>query len=419
MNLQFNHAHLLPLLTMAIACSRAPNPQKVESSAHARPEQVLPGLVTFSGDLNQELDQIQNHEGIDPCDVSQAEIKRFLVTAVEEHQAAMKEEANESSVAESSSPHTPQARLIEFQGSHLVDLPKIATKSDGWTTNIQGWRGIHNFYKQNADKPTPRFWRAMNEAVRSLLLEDKIRVINGTNRGIDHENVQQLLAISAKVESCMKDAACEIPDFSDELALAVKSIPMYRFFYQGLRSNSDFESKREFLKDFLDRSRMDLLDHGFRKNPHLKFERSDSTTVLNLAMDPGLLGQREKEIIDSIIESVWSSETSKVKLDWSSKQVTPGLFEILFHPNSPDQRPYVLPYKKTMNLFPGNRTRSVAHEFGHVLGFDDHYYTVWDPDRCLYIYESNDFDLMSSSDSGDVTPEEWRTLLNLEEKPAS
>jgi hypothetical protein len=136
-------------------------------------------------------------------------------------------------------------------------------------------------------------------------------------------------------------------------------------------------------------------------------------------MDPGLLGQREKEIIDSIIESIWSSETSKVKLNWSSKQETPGLFEILFHPNSPDQRPFVLPYKKTMNLFPGNRTRSVAHEFGHVLGFDDHYYTVWDPDRCLYIYESNDFDLMSSSDSGDVTHEEWRTLLNLEEKPAS
>ncbi|MBU6155138.1 MAG: hypothetical protein KGP28_12615 [Bdellovibrionales bacterium] len=420
MHFPFNHAHLCALLLIVSACSRPPNLQKGESASDAQSGQAFPDQVTLSGSLSKELQEIYKHPRLDPCDSSQREIKKLLVTALEENEEKVNDYPSTSS-EESSAAGKPvtQAKLVEFQGSYLIHLPKIHSDSAGWSTDLQGWGILHDFFKQNADNPTPQFWRIINENVRSLLLEDKTRVINETNRGIDHANVLHLPRIHSEVESCFQNPGCEAPNFDSALSLAVKSIPLYRFFDQALRSRSSLDSKREILEPFLKRIKRDYSEHSFRKNPLLRVEKSEKGTILNLAMDPGLLGQAEKEIIGSIIESVWSNEKTQVKLEWGSKRQTPDLFEILFHPNSPGARPNVKPYEKVMNLFPGNRTRSVAHEFGHVLGFSDHYYTVWDPDRCLYIYETNDLDLMSNSASGDVTPEEWQTLLNLEEIPAS
>ena len=259
----------------------------------------------------------------------------------------------------------------------------------------------------------------MNAEIRSLLLEDETRALNGTNRGIDHENIKHLQTIHQTVDRCLQSSECIEPVFQGELSLAVKSIPMYRFFDQAIRSIPDRESKKKWLERFAKRTGADLRDHGFRTNRELKFTKDGETTLLHLAMDPGILGDEEKGVIQSVIESIWQGDLSKFKIEWGSQNRVADLYKILFHPASAGERPFVRPAEKTMNLFPENRTRSIAHEFGHVLGFDDHYYTVWDPNRCEYIYETNDLDLMSNSASGDVTPEEWQTLLKLEEKPAS
>jgi hypothetical protein len=136
-------------------------------------------------------------------------------------------------------------------------------------------------------------------------------------------------------------------------------------------------------------------------------------------MDGEILSADEKSMVESIIESTWKNDQNLFELEWGSKSTHPDLFTILFKRNEPGQRPYVSASEKTMNLFPMNRVRSIAHEFGHVLGVDDHYYTIWDETQCSYTQETNSEDLMSDSTSGEVTPEEWNSLLKTEPKPAS
>ena len=76
----------------------------------------------------------------------------------------------------------------------------------------------------------------------------------------------------------------------------------------------------------------------------------------------------------------------------------------------PGERSYVTGVPKEVHLFPFTSTRAVAHEFGHVLGFKDHYYTMWNSDQCIYKVETNSGDLMSDSSSGSVTATEWSDI---------
>ncbi len=420
-----NFAHLLLLFVTLSACSRSESLRNASSPSDARPGQVTPDRVVdlTPGPLLEKLDKIQNDKTADPCDQAQDSIKRKLVIALDENSAKLEEESRQNnSNSASQSPGNPmEIKTIPFQGSHLLDLPKIEPGSTGWNTELRGWQSVHDFYKTNVDQPPPQFWTQLNQSIRSLLLEDQIRVLNGTNRGIDHENVVHIPHIKEAVEECIKNSNCTEPRFGGDTALAVKSIPMYRFFDQAIRSfgQNEIESRRDFIGRFKKRLEADLGDHGFRENKRLQVETSGNQTVLRLAMDPGALGESEQGIMKSIIESIWAKDGVRIELGWQRTQNPFDLFEVFFHADSPGERPYVMPGNKTMHLFPGTRTRSIAHEFGHVLGFDDHYYTVWDPDRCLYIYETNDSDLMSNSASGEVTPEEWRTLTGPEEKPAS
>ena len=87
------------------------------------------------------------------------------------------------------------------------------------------------------------------------------------------------------------------------------------------------------------------------------------------------------------------------------------LFHILFT-LEPNNRSFVNFNLKEINLFPFTAVRTVAHEYGHVLGFDDHYYTVWNSEKCEYHAQYNEEDIMSDSETGDVTNLEWQTLLD-------
>jgi len=241
--------------------------------------------------------------------------------------------------------------------------------------------------------------------------EDYSRVINGSNLGLDHTNIPHLEALSRVVSKCQEDSSCLELQFDGQLSLTVNSVPIYRAIDQWFRSSAEPEKRRRGISIFNNRLKRDLEDHRFRPNSALKVVKNEATSELRLALDGEAFNDEEKGIIENFVQSIWKSEIAKVTLDWGSASAVRDLFKVLFHPNELGKRANVNYSNRTLNLYPGTRTRSIAHEFGHVLGFDDHYYTVWNPTDCAYVYEQNDHDLMSNSMSGEVTAEEWETLL--------
>jgi hypothetical protein len=173
----------------------------------------------------------------------------------------------------------------------------------------------------------------------------------------------------------------------------------------------DLDSITQYLleKDFLRLKRkVEFLEpeqarHNFRPNSVVSRTGPREFTVrLEIGDFPGL-----EKVLANVFEQEWKgSDGWHVRVQW----VPPGSgaysLRILLNGN----RSFVNHGKRVMLIANLAWTRTVAHELGHILGFDDHYYHVWHPRNCYYSQESRLGDIMSNSDRGSITARHWQIL---------
>jgi hypothetical protein len=182
---------------------------------------------------------------------------------------------------------------------------------------------------------------------------------------------------------------------------------------------SNEKEKREVVLNFEDRMQRDIHRYLYRGHPPVTKLTNQEKTGLTLALNPGSLKDDESKLLEKSIEELWKNATAYIEVAWTGGEAGLDLFKIMFHLDEPGKRANTDPGDRTVNLYPGTRVRSVGHEIGHVLGFPDHYYTVWDEQKCSYTQHSINTDLMSDSQNGKVTDEEWTDLLSGVESPQS
>jgi hypothetical protein len=384
----------LTLLALLPACGGRKNDTRSQGYQDLR----------LAANLLQELADLEDSPYFEPCDRIHAKTKREILAAIQKPFPSR-------SSPQSEDPGGHRHHRIPFQGSFLLDLPKKNPESKDWSTFIYGWGSLHEFYLKNKEPLELRTWAKLNSLARSLLLEDKRRILGRRNYGIHRNNLASVPKILSAVATCEKDASCSRPVFDADTELSLRSIPYYKMFLDQLDAEASAGARRALLPAILARVRTDLETFSFQANPAIRNSNVDGIRKLEIEMDAGTLTTEEQTLLSSIIEKTWSGTEAALKVIWKQASGAKDLFRILFDANRPGERPYVIRAEKTVNLFPGTHTRSVAHEFGHVLGFPDHYFTTWDPIQCNYIEESDPTDLMSDSSSGDVTEEEWQVLL--------
>lgn len=128
--------------------------------------------------------------------------------------------------------------------------------------------------------------------------------------------------------------------------------------------------------------------------------------TIHVRLDPGPFAGSE-EALRAIIEPVWTNDTHRLVIDFVSGD--PRAFRIVLDGPS-GGRSLVRWSDKTVHLYPDVRERSIAHEIGHVLGFVDHYETVFDAKSCTYTETADPSDLMADPSRGSVNDEEWSAL---------
>lgn len=173
----------------------------------------------------------------------------------------------------------------------------------------------------------------------------------------------------------------------------------------------DFDTSARFLleKDFqrLYRGRKFLrpeeTDHQFRPQPSV---RRTGPRELTVALRPGAFGGPATEkLLRDWLEKEWSQGAWRLRLEFRDD---PKLYEL--RPNFRTSRSFVNHRERTLTIANYAWSRTAAHELGHVLGFDDHYYVVWHGPYCYYTQESRRGDLMSNSEQGAVTENHWQLL---------
>jgi len=371
----------------------------------ARPDHVNPREFKVTGTLTQRFAKMVAEPHAEACDRSDLSRKQALLTALEN----AKDTLQGPPPSNDGTNQLPKD-AIPFQGSYLIKLPKGEPRP-GWISLEYSWQDALNLYEAKKGALSRGEWLRVNSIVMSTLMEDESRVVNGQNLGFDHLTIEHLPKIHEAVKACLKDEKCKMPDFHGEVALAVQAIPYYQVFFRNLEGANNLADAREILKRFEKRINLDQKDHALPMNPLLQKRTASGITEIRLPLDPGPLTDEEKKIVQSIIEEVWTKKDAKIQLEWKSKNENKDLFQILFHADGIGKRQFVSFRDNTLNLFPQGRARSIAHEFGHVLGFDDNYYTLWNSQTCAYTQESNDFDIMSNSSTGEVTDAEWKKLI--------
>lgn len=142
-------------------------------------------------------------------------------------------------------------------------------------------------------------------------------------------------------------------------------------------------------------------EHRFRPNPAVR--RFDSREF-RVELDPGDFKGHERELA-RLIEGEWKAKQLRVKIDWVPRKK--DAYRLVVREGG---RSLTNHTEKTVGIANYSSLRTVAHEFGHVLGFDDHYYDVWHPEYCYYTQEYRRSDLMSDSSAGQVTARHWELL---------
>lgn len=267
---------------------------------------------------------------------------------------------------------------------------------------IDSWNDAYSTYKKIKHlsiKDNPVEWINLNSYVRSLLFNDIHRLSEQINFSIDRISAPLILKLSAQLRSCLANSTCINPQFSTDVEHLAKNKKSYsyswKYFLESLGTD-----KRLWLSMLDYHVEKDAVDIRFNPNPQV----IKTNHGYELPMNAGDF-ENQKELLAKKIESVWH----KVKIRWVALNHEPGVFSFIKGTEA-YERAYTRWEDFKIVLSPDSSAKDIAHEVGHALGFQEHYYTVWDESKCHYVFQSNPSDIMSDTSTGTVTLEEWETL---------
>lgn len=357
----------------------------------------------YQGDLMQLVESIQVHSRAEPCDRSDYEIRKELVSAISAHQNEIIEFTKKPS---SESRYEP----IEFKS---ITFRKLKVRPErikevGFYDYRESWRSIYIDYVAGKDQASPQFWASLNARIRGIIIDDEGRVIGGLNYSYGPNSAKGIRKLDEEIKVCEKDESCTKIQVSPESQEFLKSHPFITKLIHRVNSASDSKEARTRVKELREEtySGREL----YMLHPYDGVKRVDQNTY-SVQLSPGEVEDQEAlEFIKKQIESDWKMGDKSVKVIMGDLgDAAYKVMKLVFSPIV-GERAFISRKKATMNLFSGTRTTTLSHEFGHVLGFQDRYFTLWEPETCSWNYPIDESDIMGDHETGGLHPEHWEDL---------
>jgi hypothetical protein len=348
------------------------------------------------GPMGVKLKALLEHARAENCERVQADMRRELVDRLDERAAQIQ------AMAEVVEPGSGFDR-VKWGPTTVLRMKDAVDPHAGWVESPSSWQNAFEYYRQIKDQPSNPWWVWLDGNVRSLMFNDASRIVSTVNFYLDKDSGPMIDALDRAMSACLGDSNCASPAFNRAQIEFIQKIPYYSAYWTLFQRAVSVEEKRTQLQGLARWFASDVQRFRLRVNSTIS---RPSPRELKLPLVAGAFAGYEAHFSD-FVESVWSSKALQLKIDWVDATVVPLAFKVLLD-DTFGERPYVSFTERKLQLFPGSRLRSIAHEVGHVLGFLDHYYTVWHPETCSYIQQSNAGDIMSFE--GVVTPGEWREL---------
>lgn len=386
--------NLFPLLILFSICGFSPEPAHAfANESHAEPT---------AGELVQTQLLIQASALRDICESQHDEIRLELLQALDERAPQIASEASKY--------FENETWKVVSLGSKFFARERKAkpTPNDEWRLFEESWTYWIAQYQKIKHQPIGKDWVELTAAAKGLLADDVDRTANPFSRSwyrLRRRDEPHLVTLAQAIEACRADSGCPKPSLTEETADLVIRVPILLEGYIKIAQSAKAEDRRKAIDELV--SHVASLSEKFRMRANPAAKRV-SPTQIRVPMDGSAFADALTQI-SGYIESLWRSDSLEVKIDWVKKAAAPDVFQIFAEPGI-GARAYVNFGKRSMHLYSYVRSRTLAHEFGHVLGFEDQYYTYWFPESCGYETSVNRANLMSESGTGFVTAEHWQRL---------
>jgi hypothetical protein len=343
----------------------------------------------YQGDLEEKLNTIyskENEFSFEACDVNNRTRILEVAKALE-----IKRKDIESFIK-----HQPPAKDNEVG-------------KDLWSYDSYSWNEAISLYEQIKDQPVNHQWAYLNRLARAIVLDDSGRIVNAYFTQHHRDAGPIFIDIRDKIKDCVTQEQCTNPILSLSQREFLQTNWLFKFYLEELENAQvDFSKKKDYyLPRFLKRIEIETQSYEFHNNQTI---RSEGQSLL-VPMDLSVI-QEGAPLLTELIEKSWNIDTSiKIKVVPTHSSAPHYLLKVdetiggrafVFHNNGQDSG--------YMQLFNLSKLKTIIHEFGHVIGLTDEYYTKWNPQTCEYTNEFNEGNIMSDSTSGKVLQKHWESI---------
>lgn len=339
-----------------------------------------PGRKLFQGDLDKKASEIygpDNEWYFYDCDKNQRRMVLEISAAVEANRA------NILALQKQLLSQNTEAQIVKMNGYEFVDQ-KPKEYPDQWEEDRYSWSSLYFIYERIKNDPLNITWMYLNADARSLILEDDDRISAASHPGFRRGEKERILRVHEILKSCFNSESCTSIslDATDEQWL--REGIYHSYILDRMSSSDSLESKRKRIGFLFRDIGYGARRHGFNLNNSIKVENGTLVVPLNLEV----LGN-DAHLFTERLEKTWGTLGLSLKVVNSTEGFTVKISD------TPGERAYVSSGERLMQLFSPTKLATVDHEFGHILGLMDTYYTSFDQKTCEYVDEYNRGDIMS------------------------
>lgn len=344
--------------------------------------------------LNDVAELWQHQENFDLCDYGNSSKKIEIAQALDKHEDVIR---FFTTYPTTYGVGDTQYNLLDDLGPTKVwRTVRVSQKPSQWIELKQSWDDLYSYYQRIKETKKDREWPILASKFQFLLSNDRWRIVEGANLLLDIDSKKTLESIVTKLDQCLETNICSAEVFSRAEKNLLENFVFYSRHFANFKNNPNFQNIMAIRTEVAS----DMNRYTFLRNSRILRVRENGLQVPLYTSD----FSKEQSKLTAIIQQFWNQFNFEIDIRWEGN---PYDFKIIFI-DLPGGRPNVT--NAVFSIYPNPMDTALAHEFGHILGFNDEYYVVWRPETCSYVQKSNVGNIMSNSEFGSVLPSHIDTL---------
>ncbi|HPI40842.1 MAG TPA: hypothetical protein PLJ21_08550 [Pseudobdellovibrionaceae bacterium] len=382
-------------------------------------QQLSPEKEQFEGSLYKAYlnlyNEPENRNLSKKCDLDLKDRKLEMMKALDFYQEQIKNNPTFYQTDKINDPNVPIINMDNFK----IQLKSVSENSnDEWIKSKNySWLELINTYENTKGLSSKDVaWKNLNTDVRNLYSDDEDRIFYFQNFTFTADDEIPLKNLQLIVQKCLDQENCSELNLPENLLDWSESKNIYKWYPSWIKDEPTNEEKRKTIKQFLNRIERDYAN-TFRQRFHLIPNRFYNKTTKELHVKVFGLTDSGLDIFKKFTAEKWSLHGLTIKIENTYSQNPTALSLVL---DALDGRSFVK-FKPNLRMSLPEEfvQQTLTHEFGHVLGLRDEYYTQWDENQCQYFDMSNPGNIMSTTLDGKILPKHIKAIIDYYEDKTS